>query len=235
MLKLSVPTIGQDCDYLGQVAYGVGELPCNGDEAVAQKWVSVISKSKNSALTCINDGIYGSDFSENGLRLTLLRSPAYSCGPVMERPNGSMVANDRFLPRIDQGERIFKFWFNAGKVDQRLKSIDREALAKNEKPVALSFFPCGKGKKPKPLAVLSDKVVQITTIKRAEKNNGLIIRLYEPTGKKRTTVLSLPFINKKIKVNLGGFEIKTLKINPKTGAYSEVDLLEKAVLKKKRI
>jgi len=224
MLKLSIPALGSGCKYFGQVAYGVGELPCKGSEAVAQKWVAVVSQPKNLALTCINDGTYGSDFSDKGLRLTLLRSPAYSCASVEE---GEPIASDRFSPRIDQGERIFKFWFNAGKATERLRFIDREALVKNERPFALSFFPSGQGRKPKPLAVLSDNVVQITTIKRAEKSNALIVRLYEPTGKSRSTVLSLPCLRRKIKVDLGGFEVKTLKINLKTRKYKQVDLLER--------
>lgn len=63
-----------DATYLGQTAYGMQELPVNGDEAVAQKWVGVVSEKKNLMVTCINDGTYGSDFSADGLRLTLLRS-----------------------------------------------------------------------------------------------------------------------------------------------------------------
>jgi alpha-mannosidase len=226
MLKLSIPTLGRDCRYLGQVAYGVGELPANGNEAVAQKWVAAISDRDDMALTCINDGTYSSDFCDNRLRLTLLRSPGYSAHPVK---NFTILKQDRFAPRIDQGERLFRFWLNAGKVNERLERIDREALIKNEKPFALSFFPCGMGKKPKPLAVLSDGVVQIAAIKRAENNNNIIIRLFEPTGKKRTTTLSLPFIGKKIRVALSGFEIKTLSINPKTGKYTQTDLLENVI------
>lgn len=225
MLKLSIPTLAGRYEYLGQVAYGTGELPCNGNEAVAQKWVAAVNRKKDLALTCINDGIYGSDFSKDGLRLTLLRSPAYSCHPQKGRL--LTPVNDRFTPRIDQGERNFEFWFNAGKVKNRLESIDREALAKNEKPFALSFFPSGKGKKPKPLAILSDNVVQITALKKAQTNNDLIIRLFEPTGKNRKTTLSLPFARKKINLALKPFEIKTLRFNPRTGKTAETDLLEK--------
>ena len=75
----------------------------------AQKWVAVTSQERGFALTCINDGIYGSDYSENGLRLTLLRSPAYSAYPDK---NGIVnLPPDRFTPRIDQGQRFFRFWF----------------------------------------------------------------------------------------------------------------------------
>jgi alpha-mannosidase len=224
MLKLSIPTLGGDCKYIGQAPYGVSELPNNGNEAVAQKWVAVVCQQMNFAVTCINDGIYSSDFSGQGLRLTLLRSPAYSCHPH----EGRLLTpvRDRFTPRIDQGHRMFTFWFNAGKIEQRLKKIDREALTKNEKPFALSFFPSGAGKIPKRLVVLSDDVVQITAVKRPESNDDLIVRLFEPTGKARTTTLSLPFLNTRMKLSLEGFEIKTLRFNLQTRKMIPVNLLE---------
>jgi alpha-mannosidase len=128
---------------------------------------------------------------------------------------------------MEQGQRLFRFWFNGGRVKERLERIDREALVKNEKPFVVPFFPSGKGKKPNRLAVLSDGVVQITAIKRAQNNNDLIIRLFEPTGKSRTTVLSLPFMNKKIPVALGGFEIRTLRVKLGTGEVMNTNLLEK--------
>ena len=225
LLKLSVPTTGSDCKYLGQVAYGVQQLPDNGDEAVAQKWAAVVSDKDKTALTCINDGVYGSDYSKDGLRITLLRSPAYSAHP--DRDGNLDVPQDRHTPRIDQGPGHFKFWFNGGQTTERLNKVDREALVKNEKVFALSFFPKGGGKKTRPLAVLDDGVVQIAAIKKAQSNNDLIVRLFEPTGKERSTVITLPVIKKKIRVTLGGFEIKTLKINPRTGKFSEVNLLER--------
>lgn len=224
MLKLSIPTPEKDCRYLGQVAYGVQELPANGDETVAQKWVAVVTDNGEKVLTCINDGEYGSDCSEDGLRLTLLRSPAYSGHPIMDRV---IVPQDRYLPRIDQGERLYTFWLNGGNVEERLKKIDREALIKNEKPFVLSFFPSGAGKAPERFAELSDDVVQMPVAKLSEDKKDLIIRLFEPTGKERTTTLSLPFIDLKREITMRPFEIKTLRIDVKSGKVVEVDLLER--------
>ena len=226
MLKLSVSVLGKEFKYIGQTAYGIHDLYADGTECVSQKWSALVSRADNKAITCIDDGVYGSDFCENELRLTLLRSAAYSAHPHL---GIVFIRKDRFTARMDQGVRTFNFWFDAGKVGDRLNKIDREALVKNEKPFALSFFPCGFGKKPKPLAVLSDKVVQIATIKRAENNNDIIVRLFEPTGRKRKTVLTLPVIGKKVSVKLAGFEIKTLRINSQSGKYTEVDLLEKKI------
>jgi len=223
MLKLAVPTLLSPCQYLGQTAYGINQLSSNGEEAVSQKWVAIISKPKDLALTFINDCVYGSDFAGNELRISLLRSPAHSADPAEGRP---MSFQDRYIPRIDQGERTFHFWINGGHLKERLEQIDREALARNEKPFILSYFPPGKGKRAKQAVVLSDKASQITALKKSEKGNDLIIRLFEPTGKKRTTVLSLPFAEAKTKITLKGFEIKTLRFNPKTRKFQETDLLE---------
>lgn len=225
MLKLSVPVPGENNKYLGQAAYGVEDLPANGNEAVAQKWVAVVSDDSR-AFTCINDGVYGSDFSEDGLRITLMRSPAYSGHPIGERP---IVPQDRYLPRIDQGERLFKFWFNGGLASERLETIDREALVKNEKPFALSFFPSGDGEQLKPLVTLSDNSVQITATKLAEDSDDLILRLFEPTGNQRTTTLNIPVIGLSEEVSLTPFEIKTLRIDIKNGKIIETDLMEKRI------
>ncbi len=222
MLKLSVPTTMSQAEYLGQVAYGVGSLPRNGDEAVAQKWVGVVDEDKAYALTCINDGIYGSDFCEGELRLSLLRSPSYAGYPIFDRP---IVPQDRFTPRIDQGERLYRFWFNAGPVNERLVAVDREALVKNEVPFALSFFPRGAGTQPKPGLVLSDEVVQVAAFKHAEDGRGFVIRLFEPTGQARQTTLSVPSLELALDVELGGFEIKTLRLDPAVATLTDADLL----------
>lgn len=224
MLKLSVPLRGIGFEYIGQTAFGVNPLPIRGNEAVAQKWVAAVSKRSGLALTCINDGSYGSDFCKDVLHLTLLRSPAYSGHPFFDRP---IVEQDRYTPRIDQGERLFRFWFDAGPLDERLAAVDREALVLNEKPFALSFFPSGAGSKPKPGAILSDDVVQMSCLKLAEDGDDIIVRLFEPTGQARSTTLSLPLIGVKTKVDLGPFEVKTLRIDPKARRITETDLIER--------
>lgn len=59
----------------------------------------------NTALTIIDDGIYGSDFYKGEIRLSLLRSPAYSAMQLKDR---DIVPQDRFTAKSDQGERIFR-------------------------------------------------------------------------------------------------------------------------------
>ncbi len=226
MLKLSIPVACSNSKYFGQVAYGVGDLPVDGTEAVAQKWVAVVSSADDKAITCINDGVYGSDFSSDGLRLSLLRSSAYSGHPINDRP---VVPQDRYMPRIDQGERLYRFWFNVGSAEERLNRVDREALAKNEKPFALSFFPSGLGKMPVQFATVSNESVQVTAIKKAEDGEDLIVRLFETTGKIQSTMVSIPIAEFATEVALSPFEIKTLRINLKEKNVKYVNLLEETL------
>jgi len=220
-LKLAVPLAQPAGRFLGQVAYGVQELPTDGDEAISHKWQAVISEDETLALTCIDNGIYGSDIRGGALRLTLLRSAAYS------NQGEQAVLKDRHNAVIDAGERIFRFWLNAGPADDRLARIDREALTKNEAPYVLSFFPPGEEKaKPKALATLSDDALQIAAAKIAEKGNDLILRLFNPTRHPRSATLSLPWLGIRHRVKLGAFEVRTLRVGAKQGRIMDVNLLE---------
>jgi len=223
MLKLSIPTLDAKARYMGQVAYGADELKSNGDEAVAQKWVAAVSDSRDAALTVLNDGIYGSDFSKGEIRLSLLRSAVYSGHPIGDRP---IVPQDRYTARIDQGERFFSFRINAGRSKERMALVDREALVFNEKPMALSFFPSGAGTKAKPFVTLSDPSAQLAACKKAEAGDGLIARLFEPAGRRRATTVSLPFARMRKRVVLEKFEILTFLVDLKKRTWTKVNLLE---------
>ncbi|MDY7108922.1 MAG: glycoside hydrolase family 38 C-terminal domain-containing protein, partial [Planctomycetota bacterium] len=226
MLKLSFPTLLASSSCLGQTAFGACELPANGDEAVAHKWAAVLSTNGTHAFTCINDATYGLDMNRGELRISLLRAPAHAGHPVDGDP---ITCPDRYTPRIDQGHHIFRFWLNAGPASSRLARVDREALAKAEAPMVLSFSPSGAGRLPAPGVALSDRTVQVSAIKYAEDNDDLIIRLYEPSGRKRTTTVSVPSAYANITVTLTPFEIKTLRWERDAARFIEVDLPERAI------
>lgn len=225
MLKLSIPTRFHDGQCRGQVAYGVENFNRKGEELVAQKWIGVVSEDRKYGLTIINNGTYGFDFAGGELRLSLLRSPSYSGHPVDGET--TIVPQDRFEPRIDQGERLFRFWINGGKVSGCFDGIDREALVKNESPMALVCYPSGHGEKPLPNVSLDDGVIQMTALKKAEENDWLIIRLFNPTQKARQTVVTIPFLNLNFPVRFQQFEIKTMAVDLSAKDIFEVDLMER--------
>ncbi len=225
MLKLRVPTPWAGAVCLGQVVFGAEELSSNGDESVSQKWTAVVYRPDGLALTVVNDRTYGSDFSGGELRLSLLRSAAYACDPAA---GSSQALRGRFIPRQDQGEHVFRFWFRGGPADERLAAVDREALARNEAPYALSFFPPGSGTKPQPAAELDGEAVLMTAMKKSEDGEDIVLRLFEPTGKRRNATLSLPWAGARTTVRLKGFEVKTLRFKKSSGRFEETDLLERS-------
>lgn len=223
MLKLSIPTVFEDTAYIGQTAYGVGKLPANGDEVVSQKWCSAVSNMDHKAFTVINNGVYGSSCSNGEIRISLLRSPGYCAHPILGRP---ILPQDRFLPRVDQGERIYSFWVNAGPAADRLGHIDREALAHNEKPYTLSFFPSGDGLKAGTAVSLEGDTILLTAMKKSEDGTGYIYRLFNPGEGIKTLRLSIPPLNISQQVSLGCYEIKTLRLDEDHSSLSEVGLME---------
>jgi alpha-mannosidase len=171
----------------------------------------------------INDRTYGADCAHGELRLSLLHSPGYAAHPIMDR---LILPEDRYSPRHDQGERLFHFWLQGGPAAERLEAVDREALAHNEKPMALSFFPEGGGNPSAAGVRLSDSAVQLVALKKAEVSDALVLRLFEPTGQARETRVELPFAGASYTARLGAFEVLTLCYHLRTGLWTQVNLME---------
>ena len=224
MLKLAFPTRLNDPECRGQVAYGTQKFDRQGEELVAQQWVGLFSRDTDRALTISNQTTYGFDHSDGELRLSLLRSPAYAGHPVDDKT--PIVRQDRFTPRMDQGEHIFRFRIDAGPVIDRLAAVDLESRLLNTGSMSLCCFPAKRGKCPGSSVILSDQAIRLAAMKLSENGDHLILRLFETTGISRQTILMIPVLNLVIPVSFNGFEIKTLSVNPMTGEILEVDLME---------
>ncbi len=225
MLKLSVPTPFRNGSCRGQVAFGVENFDRTGEERLAQKWVAVLSENRRSALTVSNLQSYGFDFQDGELRFSLLRSAAYAAHPVAD--DIPLVPDDRFIPRIDQGERLFRFQFSGGEASESLGHIDRDALVFNEPPLVLCCYPPGGGGKPAPAVLLDDEAVQLIALKRSENGDRVVLRLFEPTGKSRTCRLQVPAVKADMQLGFGPFEVKTVAVDLDAGQVEETDLLER--------
>jgi len=156
--------------------------------------------------------------------MSLVRSPAYCGHPIEDR---LIVPQDRFLPRIDQGERIYTFRINASGLADRLAAIEREALLLNQKPMPLSFFPSGHGTPAQAGAQLDDPCVQLQACKQAEDGDGWILRLFNPTAVARNTRLRIPAAGVDMPVRLGHYELKTLRFDREGHTGYEADLIER--------
>ena len=76
------------------------------------------------------------------------------------------------------------------------------------------------------LKVASDHIIA-TVFKRAEENDGYILRCYETAGKGKNTTISVPMINRSWSARFQKCEIKTFWIPDDVNAeIAEVNLLE---------
>lgn len=222
MIKLSIPTVLKD-KYVGQGMFGIDALPMDGKEAVSQQWNAATGEGK--MLGFINDGLYGSDFADGEMRTSLVRGAGYTAHPINDR---TILPQDRFSPRIDQGERLYHFVLEGGEEQARLAHLTREAQTVNEPPYALSFFPDGERETVThtPAVLLDGEGVQLSALRQSQDGKAWIARLFDCTGKGSTAKLSLPMCkDAKAEVALKPFEVRTLRIDGATGAIEETNLL----------
>ena len=224
-LKLVLPLPFSPAVCFGEVAYGVERFEPAEEERIAQTWVAAVEEKKDLALTVVNDRTYGFDFYDNELRLSLLRSPAYAGHPTDNPP---IVPQDRFEPRIDQGEHIFKFWIQGGTAKDLLHGISRRSMVKNEAPPVYIAYPSAGVEPVKPGIHLddNDNAIVLTAAKCAERGEWIILRLFDPTGKGGETHVNIPSLELSIPVKLDPFEVKSIAVHPKTFMVEEIDLIE---------
>ncbi len=225
MLKLAVPSALEGGEVRAQTAYGVEVVRARGEETVGHRWIALVSSDSERALTIVNDTTYGFDVADGEVRLSLLRAPAYAGHPVDDVT--PIVRQDRFEPREDQGEHVFRFWLDAGPARERLAAIDREAAVRTEGLMTLCAFPSGEGSPALPGVFLDDDVVRLAALKMSEDGDALVVRLFEPTGLARETRVGIPAFGLEFPVTLAPFELLTLVIDPATRTARRADLLER--------
>jgi alpha-mannosidase len=67
----------------------------------------------------------------------------------------------------------------------------------------------------------------VTALKRAEDDDGYVLRAYEATGRATAAVIKCPLLETTLEIEFGPYEIKTVKIED-NGIARETSLLEQA-------
>ena len=128
-------------------------------EVCAQKWVDL--SEGNYGVSLLNDCKYGHDIKDNVIRITLLR--------------GSTTPD----PSSDRGRHQFKYSLlpHAGPLDHQSMAA---AYCLNDPVIVFeSENPSSQLREIKPIVSIDKKNVIIETIKQAEDDNGIIVRMYE--------------------------------------------------------
>jgi len=186
-------------------------------EVCAHKWVDVSEGDYGVAL--LNDCRYGHDALDRMISLTLLKS---AMGPDVN---------------ADQGHHVFTYSLLPHTGDFSVPTVVREGYALNSPITALPIAGARGGKKSTSLCKVSNPNVVVETIKKAEQDDAVVIRLYEAgktrgpvevsfgknvTGAVEYNLLEEPLRDCKYRegtlyFNIKPFEIKTFKVTLKPG------------------
>ncbi len=191
----------------GQTAYAQEKLPQDGREVSAQDWVSASDGER--MLAVLRKGCYGLDCTDRAMHLTLVRGPAHAAHPINDRP---LLRDDRFIPRIDQGEHTFRFRLLGGITKAAERTLERKAQVFTEEPFCLQCFPTGSGSAaPESLLQLDGDPVVMTALKQS-KTGGYILRLFNNSARTAICQCSATFLIHPEKLVFRPYEVRTLRI-----------------------
>jgi alpha-mannosidase len=77
----------------------------------------------------------------------------------------------------------------------------------NEPPVALSCNPAGEGTPCGPFLTLSDKTLCLQGITLAEDGRGWLVRVFNPTGRRRRAKLRMPALGHEYPLEAGPYQV----------------------------
>jgi len=200
MIKYAFPC-SLDGAYMGQTAYGVEELYSDGRECVNQRFVT-LRPQIGDCLAILNRGTYGSSFENGVISMSLLRTATYCAHPILDRP---LIPSDRFIKKIDMGERNFVFRLTVAPFE----SLERLADEFNLPPYALNVFPVENDDAALPFSLsISDPDITLVMIKKRYHSEEYLLRLFNGTDQPRDCSLSLN--GKSISLHFSRYEVKTL-------------------------
>ncbi len=180
MLKFAYPVASKAPTSVYEIPFGSLERPCNGEEESALMWAMVGDEKKGLAI--INDSKYSYSAKENELCLTAVRSPIYC-------DHGRIRSTE--AEYTDQGEHEFSYALLPAATTEKAK-IFRRALAFNT-PLTVVLENHHEGKLPlvhSGMKIDKENIV-VSAFKRAEDNNGYILRAYECDGQATEAVIDL--------------------------------------------
>ncbi len=203
MLKLEYPVNILNPHAYYEIPYAFIERPCDGEEECGLRWIAVRDDS-GEGLAIINDNKYSFSIKDSTLNLTVVRSPIYG-------DHGNTRSDES--PYTDQGEHEFSYKLMPLKENNKFSDIIKLSEEFNTPPTYI-IENCHSGSLPQFScnAYCSADNVILSVIKKAEDDNGIILRLYETDGKMTECTISLPLISLSIDTKFTPHEIKTLRI-----------------------
>ncbi len=206
MLKLCFPVNVTDRKAVYDIPFGFIKRPADGKEEPGQQWFDLSGRATGSGgeihgLAVLNDGKYSFCTIENEMRLTVVRSPIYA---------EYESVRDDLCEFMDQGIQEFNYTLVPHQGGFIEAGVVRKAYELNVPAVRITET-YHKGTLPRRfegISISSPHVVA-AAFKRAESEQGYILRCCETSGREFHTGISLPFLNRKWEQDFGPFEVIT--------------------------
>jgi alpha-mannosidase len=194
MLRTSFPVAVQTSEAACEIQFGFIRRPTHQnttwdlakDEVPAHKWVDLSQRDYGVAL--LNDSKYGHKVKHNVIDLNLLRSVPYPHPPTREPKDTSPGAPH--FGYTDQSDHSFSYALYPHAGDHIAGGVIRAGYEFNY-PLRTLALQARQSAGPASKSFLQIDVsnIIIETVKKAEDDEGLIIRLYEATGASTPAVL----------------------------------------------
>jgi alpha-mannosidase len=206
-----------------ETPYGYIVRNTNGDENPGQRWIDLNGKSKgnNYGLTVINDAKYGYSVERNDMRISVIRSAVYA------HHNPRVLDMNAEHLWMDQGIHTFKMWlvpYSGNWTGNNIVRMTEEFMT----PSFTIYQGIHRGSMPRSgsLVTVDQSNILVASVKQAENNDDLIFRCVETSGKQTKATLDLRFAKMTWSGQFRPLEIKTIRMNLKSGTIKEVNLLE---------
>ena len=223
MLKFSFPVNLENPVATVEAPYAYSSIRQDGTEEPGHRWIDLSGtcNGESYGLSIINDAKYAYSVHGHDMRITIVRSPIYAIN-APRKPDPS-----KEYPWMDQGIQTFNMKIVPHRGDWRQVNIPRQADLFCQPPIT-TYQGIHNGHLPKTDSFLKIDApgIRITVLKQAETNNDLIIRCIESFGKRCVAHIDFPSIPANWRGEFTPFEIKSLRINPRNGQISMVNLLE---------
>jgi len=223
MLKFSFPVAVSAPHATYEIAYGNIERAPNGDEEPGQRWLDVSGTRAGASygLALINDAKYGYSVRSSDLQLSVTRGAPYAHHFPRQLDLAQPIAWQ------DQGEQTFRLLLVPHRGTWREAEVQRatEEFTTPQPVIYQGIHPGSRSPSGSFLAVRPGNVI-LTAVKQAENGEGLILRAYESAGQSTAAQIDLRSLGKGWSGTFRPYEIKTLRLDPRSGAFREVNALE---------
>ncbi len=202
------------------------EIEAGGGELDFQRFLRFSNGTGKNAFAVVSHGSHGYARRGNRLRLSILRSPGYGAHEHNFSPDCDRFLN-RYILRQDQGIRMAKFTFLFGEKAASSEMTARAAWEENVPLEPFIYFPTERRVHPssrRPFLSVDAQNVMVSALKKSERGEFLIVRLWETGGRKSHFRLSIE--GAVFPLEIGPWQLRTYRLD-RSGRLTETDLIER--------